>query len=135
MPEQINIQDWPAIKQITMQVKRTDDNPNMPDMPAGSNHYKCTLRFRTRRMIVIFSQGPAIDHEPTLIDVLDCLASDAAGVENGVSFEDWCADYGYDTDSRKAERIYKACEREAEKLRNLLGDNLYQELLWNVKRS
>lgn len=31
------------------------------------------------------------------------------------SFEDWVGEYGYDEDSRKAERIYKAIQRETEK--------------------
>lgn len=28
------------------------------------------------------------------------------------SFEDWCNDYGYDTDSRRAESIYQACQKQ-----------------------
>jgi hypothetical protein len=26
------------------------------------------------------------------------------------TFEDWCSDYGYDSDSRKAESIWKSCD-------------------------
>lgn len=36
------------------------------------------------------------------------------------SFADWASDYGYDTDSRKAERIYLACQEEGHKARKLI---------------
>ena len=88
-----------------------------------ANGWTCTLRYQGRRLTVPFYQGTAITHEPTAADVLYCLCSDATSVENASSFEDWCADFGYDTDSRSAERIYKACERIAAKLRRLLGDD------------
>ena len=71
--------------------------------------------------------------EPTVEEVLDCLAMDSQGV-SGNSFEDWCDEYGYDTDSRKAHRTYRICDRQAEKLKALLGDSAYETLLYNVER-
>jgi hypothetical protein len=46
---------------------------------------------------------------PTLTDVLYALNSDAQSVCHGQTFEDFCADFGYDDDSRKAEGIFNAC--------------------------
>ena len=77
----------------------------MSDMPTGSRHWRVTLRAERRRLTIYFSQGPAIEHAPTAEDVLDCLANDAAGYDNARSFEEWCNEYGYDTDSRRAEQI------------------------------
>jgi len=71
---------------------------------------------------------------PDAAHVLDCLASDASSYENAQSFEDWASEFGYDTDSRKAERIYRIVKRQAEQLKRTLGDEAYQELLWNTKR-
>jgi hypothetical protein len=91
---------------------------------------------RAAKMTVYFSKG--IGHhgaEPTTEEVLSCLADDAAGVENSPSFEDWCSEYGYDTDSRKAEKIFKACEHQATRLKNFLGDDLFEQLLWKVERA
>lgn len=45
---------------------------------------------------------------PSTADVLYCLLSDAQASDAG-SFEEWAGDLGYDTDSRAAERVYKAC--------------------------
>jgi hypothetical protein len=74
-------------------------------------------------LTVPFYMGAAHTSEPTAADVMTCLASDASSYENARSFEDWASDLGYDTDSRSAEKVYKACERITAKLRVLLGDD------------
>lgn len=71
---------------------------------------------------------------PTLEMVLDSLALDADGWTNTRDFASWCDDYGYDTDSRKAEAAYKACGETAKGLRFLLGEDAYNELRTNVER-
>jgi hypothetical protein len=43
--------------------------------------------------------------EPDAYDVLSCIASDLYAPE---TFEEFCSEYGYDEDSRKAERTFKA---------------------------
>ena len=44
---------------------------------------------------------------PTAASVLYSLLQDASGADE--NFHDWCANYGYDTDSRKALATYEAC--------------------------
>ncbi len=109
-----------------------DSNPNMPDF--DGDNYKVTLRMGHKQFTVPFSHGCAICHDPEAADVLDCLASDAAGVENATSFEDWASDLGFDTDSRKAERTYKVTIAQSAKLKKFLGDELYNALLWESER-
>jgi hypothetical protein len=90
---------------------------------------------RSVKMTVYFSKGTGHHGaEPTVEEVLDCLSSDAAGIENASNFEDWCSEYGYDTDSRSAEKTFKACEHSAKRLRNFLGDDLYDQLLWHTEK-
>lgn len=110
-----------------------DHNPHMPDWN-DANHYKCKLTMGRKQMTVYFSQGYGITHEPEAADVLNCLADDSAGVSNARSFEEWAEDYGYDTDSRKAEKTYKVCVKQAARLLSFLGENLYNELLWETER-
>jgi len=45
--------------------------------------------------------------KPDNIEALNCLARDAQAHHE--TFENWAYELGYDTDSRKAEDIYKAC--------------------------
>lgn len=116
-------------EKIRFDASLTDSNPHMSDMMQGSTHWLCRIRRGRRSMKVYFSQGPAIRQEPTAEDVLDCLASDASGFDNASSFEDWCAEYGLDSDSRKAEKTYRAIEFQRRDLVNLLGGDAYRALL------
>lgn len=118
---------------ISAQVRDVDSNPQMSDMMPGSRHFRVTLRRSGKQMTVPFSQGPAIEQEPTAEDVLSCLAMDAAGYENARSFEDWASEYGYDTDSRRAKKTYKAVERQHDQLERFLPSDIYQTLLWDTE--
>lgn len=59
--------------------------------------------------------------EPNTLDVIYSLTSDSDVLDCG-TFEEWASNLGYNTDSRKAEAIYRACLEIALKLRNALGD-------------
>jgi len=92
----------------------------------GTHPYRVTLTRRTagggrRQLTVDFFMGPASTREPTAADVLACLVIDANAGEQ--SFEEFCSDLGYDSDSRKAERIHAACVRMAPRLRRFLGEH------------
>jgi hypothetical protein len=119
---------------VSMTSEWAPSNPNM-DGSDKMDNWKCKLRAGRRSMTVYFSKG--VGHggvEPGAGEVLDCLASDASGVVNARGFEDWCDDYGYDHDSRKAERTFRTIERQAASLRRLLGEEAYEALLWNTER-
>jgi hypothetical protein len=64
---------------------------------------------------------------PDIADVLESLQSDSRDSDS--SFDSWASDFGYDTDSRKAESVYRACQESARKLRNLMGLDLYRDFL------
>ena len=61
---------------------------------------------------------------PTVDSVLFCFVMDSNACE--MSFNDWCSDYGYDTDSRKALETYLACQENTAKLRKA-GINIEAE--------
>ncbi len=56
---------------------------------------------------------------PELADVLYSLVSDSDVIEYP-TFEDWAENYGYDSDSRQAERTYRACLETALQLRQII---------------
>lgn len=56
---------------------------------------------------------------PTMYDILACLTKSDPG-----SFKDFCADYGYDEDSRKAFEVYVSVQKEWEQVNNLFHDVL-----------
>lgn len=67
--------------------------------------------------------------KPTALDVMECLCSDAASIENATRFEEWASELGYDADSRRAEAIYKSCGELADKLRAFLGND-FEAFIW-----
>lgn len=112
---------------ITITAESVDQNPNVPEWGEDGHHWRVTLRFGRCRFTGFFSMGRALTDPPKSHDVLDCLINDANGLES--SFEEWCNDYGYDTDSRRAERVYQTTLKQTEKLKKFLGEDLYQKLL------
>lgn len=86
----------------------------------GAHPYRVTLRRKGRRLTVPFFMGSALTNEPSAADVLSCLCSDANAPED---FEEFCSEYGYDQDSREAERLWKACLVCGKKVRQFLGDD------------
>lgn len=55
---------------------------------------------------------------PHAAGVLHSLILDSSAA--GQSFESWCDEYGYDSDSRKAEATYRACQKNADDLRAVI---------------
>jgi hypothetical protein len=85
----------------------------------NANGYRVTFTYEGRKLSTDFWQGSAITSDPEANSVMECLVSDAtAGAE---TFEDFCSDFGYDTDSRRAEQTWKACRQMANQLRHLFG--------------
>jgi hypothetical protein len=137
----MTIAQFIAENRISMTATHTDRNPSMEDSN-NMDHWKCVLsrsfwehgkRKITVKMTVTFSMG--YGHrgaEPDAARVLSCLASVSSIVDDH-SFDDWCAELGYDTDSRKALKIFKACHHMAKRLQNFLGVDLYGQILYRVE--
>ena len=80
----ITLDQFITEQQLVMSVRPIKRNPHMQEqMPRNFN---CTIEFEGRGyhepLTVYFSQGSAHKKPPTLAEVLDCLASDASGVDN-----------------------------------------------------
>jgi len=102
----------------------------------GLRHYKTTQRKATWKVaefhgratiqnVADFNRRTTFD-PPTLEEVIYCLFSDAQCVMNGESFEDFAAEFGYDEDSRKAEKVYHECVKTWQALLRMGAD--FEEL-------
>jgi len=99
---------------------------------ANAHHYSYVIyvKFGDRFPAKIrgnYSQGSGIKSKPTIEDILNSLSLDTMNIEEE-SFELWCGDFGYDSDSRKAYKIYQACLNESKQLKELLGSEGLEEL-------
>jgi len=135
----MNTTQFVAQNNIRIESEMVGENPNMDSSNWQAYHYKVVLKFRTkngkrRQLTTYFSMGMGLSREPQADDVLDCLAGDATSAENARDFEDWAGEFGYDTDSRKAERTYKTILRQSKRLAQFMGTELYEQLLYNTER-
>lgn len=102
-------------------------------------YWECKLLAPNKKAMPFeYSMGPAhyVDSRtswqkskpipPEILGILGSLQGDI--VPFGTSFQAWCGDFGYDTDSRKAEDIFKKCLDNTAKLVTLLGVNGVEEL-------
>lgn len=95
--------------------------PPPKGFPVGSNSYLATLRYGKRKMSVPFFTGPLLLNTPSAADVLYCLCIDTRAGEQ--SFEEFCSDFGYDSDSLLARRAWRECVKLAPSVRRFLGSD------------
>lgn len=125
---------------LSMTSRRTDSNPNVDNERWEADHWRVNIRLPekagkdSKRFSIVFSMGKGHKgRHPALRDVLDCLRSDALSIESTRNFKDWATELGFDPDSRKAERSYRATKGQTELLKEFLGEEAYQVLLYDME--
>lgn len=82
--------------------------------------FNCTLTRKRKRYTFNFGQSIAAGNvEPTMYDIITCLTK-----YNPETFENFCSEYGYNTDSINAQKTYKAVKREFNGVNRLFSDIL-----------
>lgn len=80
--------------------------------------FTCKLTRGRKQYTFTFGQSIAAGwQEPDIYDVLSCITK-----YDPETFEFFCSNYGYDTDSRMAERIYKGVCKEYAAVERLFSD-------------
>ena len=103
-------------------VERPDNSMNK-----NMDHWRCVLKANGKTFTFYYSQGYGHHHkEPVLASVLESLANDYN--PSDMSFEDFCSEYGYSEDSRKAEKVYRALRKETQALDRLFGEEGMKDL-------
>jgi hypothetical protein len=122
------VQDWGIIA-ISEQVDKNLNNPAW----LSANHYRVKMIYRHGakhpQYTTYYSMGSALKGKPTAADVLLSLSMDIVGLKDSANFEDWAANYGYDSDSREAEKIFRTIEKQAEDVENWLPTAAYKQFL------
>ena len=105
----------------TMETKLLGNMPYFDDDKEARNVYQITLKRDGNAYSFRFGQS-IVDsrpngQKPTAYDILACVQKNDPG-----TFEDFCSDFGYDEDSRKAEKIYFAVQKEWTGIERIFGD-------------
>ena len=110
---------------------RTADKRTSPELP-----YQMGVGHRTKkwsRAKEIWTFPPLT--EPPLDYVLDAYVSDASCYDEARDLADFCANLGYDEDSRKAEATYRACGEVLHWLTTFVGGRAeFEKLAYETER-
>lgn len=110
------------------QSTKTHEKPGWDD-PGFKWHSWCVeLCFEDRYYLMSYFTWSGCKGRPKLLDILYCLHGDCAHVSGNTTFEEWCSEIGEDTDSRRAERVFRACVEQCRKLKIFFGDK-FEEFL------
>jgi len=107
------------------------DKINLKDIDKdGWKHtsYACRLIYQEKSMDFPYHMGIYYTEEPKIGQVLESLILDCQCGEYE-TFEGFCDEFGYDTDSRKAQKAYEHCKKIKKGMKRLLGEELYQQYL------
>jgi len=116
-------EDFLAATNTTFKAKFYKHAKYFTDDKQSRDIYKITLR-RKDVGSYTFTFGQSIANIGKAPEVYDVLAS-VTKYDVG-SFEDFCSEFGYDTDSRKAEKTYKAVLKEFKNVDRLFSDVIEQ---------
>jgi len=123
-------QDFCARNHIGIRIALKDSK--LPDWDDGSfrHHYCVSLNKPNRKVPLRFDFWGSVNDanegkHPTAYGVLACISSDAFCPD---TFADFCSEYGYDEDSRKAEKLFAKCARFGLQLREFFTMNELEEL-------
>lgn len=110
---------------ITMTATFSKHAKYFPEDTETRDIYKITLWHNGESYSFTFGQSIAgTGTSPTAYDVLASIQKSDPG-----TFEDFCGDFGYDTDSRKGEKIYKAVADEYKNVSRLFTETELAELM------
>lgn len=100
--------------------------PEVPRCAKGNNYDMVQARAEAAEKGIYYSKKQ--DHcswggkkipAPSAADVLYSLVLDADATQ--YDFEEWASNFGYDTDSRKAEQLYNDCRKIASEMRKVFS--------------
>ncbi len=102
------------------------ENSSMTLEQLSTKMYSCRFedlttseRIKVRNRLAKLSE----DAVPTSYDVLSCLQKYDVG-----TFEDFCDEFGFDTDSHRAEKAYIGCIKEFKDLERIFTEDQLEEL-------
>lgn len=129
--------DFLANTQTTMSVERTLENncPNWDNEEhIHGDEYKITFQRGRKSASLHFwnsLQDKRDGNTPTAYHVLANISIDMN--TNDMTFDEFCSDFGYDTDSIKASKTYAAVMRQAINLRRIWSDAREIDLLQEIQ--
>lgn len=124
------LRDFKAFEERVKEVQKKDKHFNIPlsfrtlqnvfsEIDQRINKY---ISEEAKKETALYAQAKPVK-TPTAYSVLACLQKYEVG-----TFENFCSEFGYDTDSRKAHKTYKAVVKEWENVQKLFSGTQLEQL-------
>jgi isopropylmalate/homocitrate/citramalate synthase len=117
-----------TFKQFEIKASYKGDKKWNDDTNNWNNHMIKVTNTETKQSIAFEFWSsivkPEITEEKEVLFAFECLILDS--IAGDKYFEDFCSEFGYDTDSRKAEKIHKKCIKQLEKLKKIYDGDIYE---------
>jgi hypothetical protein len=115
---------------ITASVRELDgDLITFPEW--AKQGWSIVLKYNKKRAQFRFYGGGA-SKTPTASDLVWAVAIDSGALNE--SFSEWCDSFGYSTDSITARSTYKACQRNGQRLTDLIGNKeIFSQLVESAR--
>lgn len=97
-----------------------------------ANKYKARITYNKKSITISFYTGNGWKKDPVLEDILGSILLDTTYLDYG--FEDFANAMGYNSDSRKAEKIYKEIQKQAKKINRIFTKEEQEELLTYLEK-
>jgi hypothetical protein len=131
---EVAIEKFLSDRSITFDFMGGDFVAEPSDIKGGKpwEHYRYEVKFYrgdgpvVRYLSSPWKQGTAISDDPNPTAVLWSLTLDLA--DEDTTFEEWCANYGYDEDSRRAEKLFLTCKEQSANVRRFFTASEIAEL-------
>lgn len=104
--------------------------PNCPDDKLYHNVYDVKISYDGKKCKFKYydsAHNTNMGIEPTRDDILQCIINDY-NYTMYTDFDSFCGDMGYDSDSRRAEKIYQECLRQSRKLQSVFSEYEIREM-------
>lgn len=120
---------------ITFRAERIDEAcpPFCDGKHIHGDRHQVTIRRNGKRISFYFwnSQNDKMEGNP--LDAYSVLACCSSDIHCPDTFEDFCSEFGYDQDSRKAEKTFRLCVAQAEKLNRIFDTEEIQAELSTIR--
>lgn len=116
---------------ISLEVKeafKTDEDLK-DDWRKNANKYQVKISYFDKFYVTDYYMGSALTRKPNKKDVLNSMLLDDV---SGIDFDEFCCEFGYNSDSIKSLKTYEACQRETKALHNMFDSDeidMLRELL------
>lgn len=111
---------------ITLEVRHRAHPNKVSEWQGKANCYRVTLRYQGRSYSLYYYQGTGIKSDPSVADVVHCLASDRNILSACDTLECFGGCFGWDKDTAT---VYRSIKRQSARYNKLIGDTATLELI------